>query len=179
MKSRLLKSVYILLAIVAVIDWPVEIEAQGGAKVAKTLGKAIKSEEGLLKSCSHSEEAVNKASHESGQMNMHPAAVGGAVKAARNLNSSSGSYDNSNNYSTPATSTQTWTTCGLCNGVGYINGFCDRCDEGSVYCSYCSGNGCDYCNGYGVLNCGYCNGTGDKRELCNWCKGKGGYYSNN
>lgn len=137
MKSRFFKMFYILLGIAAVVDWPVKIEAQGGAKVVKSLGKVVRESKegrGLFKSCSSSEkveEGFNNSSRGAGQMNVNPAAVGAGMNAVRNTNSNTNS--NSYDYSNPPQEV----ACPNCGGEGWIPG-----NDGYNYpCQTCGGHG--------------------------------------
>lgn len=123
MKSRIYKSLLVLMAIAMVIDWPVHADAING----KVVGKAIQTAEhsGFFSKCSHqTEQSVNKATQQV-ERNVAPRAGVVAGKAVQKANASNNRKQSG--------------VCGRCNGSGqiYYNGE-------SYYCPNCKGSGRSY-----------------------------------
>ncbi|MCQ2222016.1 MAG: hypothetical protein MJZ12_11510, partial [Prevotella sp.] len=64
MKSRIYKSLFVLMAIAMVIDWPVHADAVSGRVVGKAV-KEVAENSGFFSRCSHqTEQSVNKATQQ-------------------------------------------------------------------------------------------------------------------
>lgn len=125
MKSRIYKSLFVLMAIAMVIDWPVQADAVNGRAIGKAVGKAAE-HSGFFSRCSHqTEQSVNKATQQV-EKSVAPRAGVAAGKAVQNANASARNRNQSG-------------ICGRCNGSGqiYYNGE-------AYYCPNCNGSGRSY-----------------------------------
>lgn len=109
MKSRIYKSLFILMAIAMVIDWPVGAEAVNGSAVRKAGNEVVKEvkKTSFFRSCvnkltGQTEEVVNKTTQRAGQVNnsVVGAAAARGVGAAANREYN---YSESNNVSSDNT----------------------------------------------------------------------------
>lgn len=138
MKSRIYKSLIVLVCIISFVDWPVSTNAQKGkaiARTAKAIAKAAEEDKGLFKSCSgatkSAERNVNNATQSASRVN--GTRVQTAVAASRAAGHSYNNYQRNNQQSTEYVKTY----CPRCNGEGFVIDY-----EGYEYtCGQCNGSG--------------------------------------
>lgn len=127
MKSRIYKSLFVLMAIAMVIDWPVNADAGSGKAVreaAEAFAKEAKHSSFFSRCTNQTEQRVNQATQKAENMSPRTSVVVGktlqkANASARNRNQSG--------------------VCGRCSGSGqiYYNGE-------AYYCPNCNGSGRSY-----------------------------------
>ena len=135
MKTFIKKVMVVLVVLAAIVDWPVEIDAQGRFRFIVEAAKEGKS---LLSRCSKEtktvEQEVNKATKETKETinsaAKDPNTRVGAVAGSRMLN-------NATRSNAQTTSQSRVVSCTKCYGSGTIQG-----NDGYVYsCSRCNGTG--------------------------------------